>query len=95
MLRWGLPDAIQLAAIVVSNDGQGTLSGVPVVSLSQTDALGLDSILLSSATYETEMMERALESGIPNILGMYQDWPANMFGFDRKATGAEDTRWQM
>jgi hypothetical protein len=78
MLRWGLPDSIQLMAIVVTKGGHGTLSGIPIVPLAVIEPLNLDSILLSSVTYETEMIAQAREAGIPNILAMYQDWPADV-----------------
>jgi hypothetical protein len=63
-------------AIVVTKGGHGTLSGIPIVPLAVIEPLNLDSILLSSVTYETEMIAQAREAGIPNILAMYQDWPA-------------------
>jgi hypothetical protein len=67
LLRWGLPDAIELAGIVRSED-------------IRCDADANDAaILLSSASFESDMAQVCRDRGIQNVIALYGDWPLDVW----------------
>ena len=66
LLRWGLPDGIELVAVVDSN-------ALPAVRAN------FNALLLSSASFESDMAEHARRHGIRNVIALYGDWPGDMW----------------
>jgi len=79
LLRWGFPDGIEAVAIVVSGEPGGECDGRPVVGFQDLEPLGVEALLLSSCSFEPEMMVRARLEGIPNVLPLYSDWPKDFW----------------
>lgn len=67
LLRWGLPDSLELAVIIDSND------------LDTIRTMNVDGVLLSSASFEMDMSEACTRHGIRNVIALYNDWPRNMW----------------
>jgi hypothetical protein len=65
LLRWGLPDTLELAGIV----GTSSLPGV--------QSMNVDAVLLSSASFESDMSEAAKQHGLANVISLYGDWPGD------------------
>jgi hypothetical protein len=67
LLRWGLPDNLQLAAIVDTG------------SLSYLRSIRLDAVLLSSASFESDMAAECRRRCIRNVIALYGDWPKDIW----------------
>jgi hypothetical protein len=67
LLRWGLPDSIELAAIIDTHN------------LDAIKRMNVDAVLLSSASFETDMSQMCASHGISNVIALYNDWPRNMW----------------
>ena len=63
LLQWGLPDNLDLAGIIETT------------SLSTLQSLNVDAVLLSSASFESDMSDQAKKHGIRNVIALYGDWP--------------------
>jgi len=87
LLRWGLPDNIELLAIVGSNDLRSA-SGI-ARSLKKGKTAGREApvdhsnpppaILLSSASFESDMLETCRRRGIDAVIALYGDWPRDLW----------------
>jgi hypothetical protein len=67
LLQWGLPNTLELAAIVETR------------SLATLEAINFDALLLSSASFESDMWEQARKHGIRNVIQLYGDWPKDIW----------------
>jgi hypothetical protein len=65
LLRWGIPDTLELAGIVDSFSQEFVDADCPV--------------LLSSASFESDMAAACAQHGIQNIIALYNDWPRNVW----------------
>ncbi len=66
LLQWGLPDGLELAGIVET----GTVATL--------QAMAVDAVVLSSASFESDMAETAKRYLVPNVIALYGDWPASL-----------------
>jgi len=76
LLRWGIPDALRVSAVIVSDPHERTFEGISVVSPAEAVKLGLDAVLLSSRSFESDMLEEASAVGLRNVMPLYADRPA-------------------
>lgn len=67
LLQWGLPDGLELAGIVDTN------------SVATIQAMAVDAVVLSSASFESDMAETAKRYLVPNVIALYGDWPADIW----------------
>jgi hypothetical protein len=76
LLRWGFPDDLDLTIGVESEPRAPVFEGLPVVRPADLDPRRVDAVLLSSVTYESEMLHAA-RSSVPSIpvVPLYLDWP--------------------
>jgi hypothetical protein len=65
LMHWGIPDSIQFAGTIDSN------------SLATTPPPKVDAVLLSSASFESDMLEVCLRHKLPNPIALYGDWPGD------------------
>ena len=79
LLRWGIPDAISIQAILVSENAGGEIDGVPIASIDRFDPSLVDAVLLSSIPYEAEMTEAARHAGFERIVPLWSDWPPDFW----------------
>jgi hypothetical protein len=79
LLRWGIPDGIELIAIAETTPAQNAIGRWPIVSVRDLPSLTVDAVLLSSASFESDMAERARDLGLANVIALYGDWPAHMW----------------
>jgi len=79
LLDWGIPDDLEVAAIVETIPRSDSFRGLPVVPLSKLRLLEIDAVLISSSSFEPEMIQLALQSGAPRIVPMYEDWPPDLW----------------
>jgi hypothetical protein len=63
LLRWGLPDTIELVDIIKSPAGSGREL----------------TLLLSSSSFESDMLETCKQREIRNVVPLYSDWPREMW----------------
>jgi hypothetical protein len=63
LLRWGMPDGIRLVQCFKELE----------------DNVAADAILLSSASYESDMLARCRKLGTPKVIALYTDWPRDMW----------------
>jgi len=79
LLRWGVPETFEVGAIAVTgHPSVPALSGIPVHALDRLPPAAVDALLLSSATFEPEMLERASAAGF-QVLPLYGDWPTDFW----------------
>ena len=78
LLKWGVPDAIDVRAILVTDGPGGWLDGLPVVNLAQFDPTSVDAVVLSSIPFEAEMAVAARAHGVERVIPLWNDWPAHM-----------------
>jgi hypothetical protein len=67
LLQWGLPDSIELVEIVDSR------------SLTALTNRKVDAVVLSSSSFESDMLETCRLQGISNVIALYSDWPVDMW----------------
>jgi hypothetical protein len=79
LLQWGLPDEFELVAIVTSDGASHRTWDVPVVPLRSASSLELDALLLSSSSFEPEMISLAEQAGARRVIPLYSDWPADFW----------------
>lgn len=79
LLRWGVPESITVAGIIVSGPARGQISDIPVRSISELNPHDVDAVLLSSIPFESEMKSRAEQAGFRNIIPLYSDWPPDFW----------------
>jgi hypothetical protein len=75
LLQWGLPDQIALVGIVTSDGTSLRPWDVPVVCLQNASMLEIDALLLSSSSFEPEMIWAAERAGLQRVIPLYSDWP--------------------
>jgi len=63
LLKWGIPNGLRLLQFFTE---------LP-------DSLRADALLLSSASFESDMLERCSQREIPNVIALYTDWPKDMW----------------
>jgi hypothetical protein len=80
LLQWGFPDDLHLAMAVGTNGSASEFHGLPVVRPGALKSGEVDAILLSSVTYEPEMLEimSRLTPGVPAV-PLYSDWPRDFW----------------
>jgi hypothetical protein len=78
LLSFGWPDCQTLAGIVVTDGPDGRFCDLPVTSLNRISARIADAIVLSSASYEPEMLEAARDAGFAHVVPLYSSWPAGL-----------------
>jgi hypothetical protein len=66
LLQWGIPDNIELESIVDSRS---------LTTLANRN-VEIDAVLLSSSSFETDMLENCRKQGIDNVIALYGDWPS-------------------
>jgi hypothetical protein len=75
LLQWGLPDGIELVEILDSR------------SLATLKNRSVDAVLLSSSSFESDMLEACRHEGIRNVVSLYNDWPGNMWELQMIGSG--------
>jgi len=65
LLKWGIPDTLEFVGIVDSFSEKLPHVDCPV--------------LLSSASFESDMAAACAQHGIHNVIALYNDWPRNMW----------------
>ena len=80
LLQWGFPDDLTLTIAVASDPAGNDFQGLPVVCPAQLDHRVIDAVLLSSVTYEAEMLE-AVQQLAPRVpaVPLYSDWPPDFW----------------
>ncbi len=75
LLRWGLPDWIQCPALLSTTGTEDPIRGIPITPIRDFNFAAVDAILLSSLSYEGEMLEE-LHQHAPEarVLPLYSDW---------------------
>jgi hypothetical protein len=75
LLSFGWPDTLDLAGIAISEGSETTIDGLPVRPLAHLGPADADAILISSASYELEMLASARAAGFPRVVSLYDSWP--------------------
>src|SRR5262249_38274549 len=70
LLRWGMPDSISIV---------GTVGSEEDFNPEQTFNAQNSAILLSSASFEADMLDDCRHRGIQNVIALYTDWPGDMW----------------
>ncbi len=78
LLSFGWPDCQTLAGIVVTEGPDGRFGDLPVTSLARISARIADAIVVSSASYEPEMLEAARGAGFGHVVPLYSSWPVGL-----------------
>jgi len=78
LLRWGLPDDFRLTGIFDSK------------TYPASGEASFDAVLLSSASFESDMMAECRRRGIRNVIALYGDWPRDLWKASQE--GLEATR---
>ena len=77
VLSWGLPDALAYVAVLTSDGPAGTFEQLPLCPLAEFDPSTADAVVLSSTSFETDMMKLLAGRPLPiPVLPLYADWPA-------------------
>src|SRR5215467_296608 len=63
LLKWGVPDSVHVKSI---------LQALP-------DTLDVDTVLLSSASFESDMLQECKLRQVPNVVSLYTDWPRDIW----------------
>ena len=79
LLTWGIPDGLQVMAVIVSRPLERSFEYLPVVSAAEARRLAPDAILLSSSAFEPDMLAEAAATGLCNVIPLYTDWPADVW----------------
>lgn len=79
LLRWGLPDWLDCRAILAESGPADPLRGIPVARPGRFDFRQVDAVVLSSVSYEGEMLETLsrLAPSVP-VIPLYSDWPPGL-----------------
>jgi hypothetical protein len=72
LLRWGVPDNLELAGIVSTEE-------IPQLLEAGGEKQPAGTILLSSASYESDMLQTCRDLGIVNVIALYSDWPRDLW----------------
>jgi len=80
VLSWGVPDRLALLAIVETGRRASDLA-LPCFSVSEAcSRLPADAaVLLSSSSFESDMLQACRDHGIPNVVALYSDWPRDFW----------------
>jgi hypothetical protein len=73
LLRWGVPDIINVSAFLESR----TFNCFASSSAEQRD--DFDAVVLSSASFESDMLENCQRQGIHRVIALYADWPRDVW----------------
>jgi hypothetical protein len=79
LLSFGWPDCQTLNGIVVSGGPDRRFCDLPVTALDRIDPRIADAVVLSSATYEPEMLDAAHRAGFGHVVPLYSSWPAGLW----------------
>jgi hypothetical protein len=84
LIQWGVPDNIELVAILQSDDKETRATDGPIPQLRLSDATRFYSdpdsaVLLSSSSFETDMLDTCRNRGIRNVIALYGDWPRDLW----------------
>jgi hypothetical protein len=63
LLKWGVPDSVRVKSI---------LQTLP-------DTLDVDTVLLSSASFESDMLQECRLRQVLNVISLYTDWPRDIW----------------
>jgi hypothetical protein len=80
LLAFGWPDSQRLLGIVTTNQIGGTLKGLPIRHLAGLAPDAADAIVVSSVTYELEMVAAARAAGFHHVVSLYDAWPRTWTG---------------
>jgi hypothetical protein len=72
LLRWGVPDNLEIAGIVSTDE-------IPQLLEASGEKQHAETILLSSASYESDMLQTCRDLGIVNVIALYSDWPPDLW----------------
>jgi hypothetical protein len=75
VLRWGWPDGFACAGIVASRPDAASACGLPLVSLEACPPDAADTLVLSSLSYETDLLAAARARGWRRIVSLYEHPP--------------------
>jgi len=78
LLSFGWPDTQTVAGIVVTGGPDGRFCDLPVTALERINPRIADAIVLSSASYEPEMLESARLARFGHVVPLYSSWPARL-----------------
>jgi hypothetical protein len=73
LLRWGLPDRFELKGLVATRGTDPTVDGLSIRDLHECSPDSADALLLSSVSYEPEMLEAARARGWRRIVPLYSE----------------------
>jgi hypothetical protein len=79
VLTWGFPNQLVLTCVVSSTPTEETFRGLPLVAPAGLAARGVDAVVLSSVTYEGEMLETLRRQPSIPVFPLYSDWPPNLW----------------
>jgi hypothetical protein len=88
LLAFGWPDCQELTGIVVSDGEDSHIGGLPARSLDRVNVAHVDALVLSSVSYEPDMLAKAEEAGLRRIVKLYQSWPSSLTSMPTAGTGA-------
>ncbi len=79
LLRWGLPDWLECRAVLAGSPADSHIRGIPVSRPEDFDFRQVDAVVLSSVSYEGEMLETMsrIAPSLP-VIPLYSDWPAGL-----------------
>ena len=78
LLSYGWPDCQTLTGIVVTEGPDARFGDLPVTALDRINPRIADAIVLSSASYEPEMLEAARAAGFAQVIPLYSSWPVGL-----------------
>ena len=94
LLDWGLPDHLVLLGFIQSDPASAPTpaNATPAISSQEWNSPSslrlVDiaphvhdqfAILLSSASFESDMQKACADFGLPNVIALYADWPRDMW----------------
>jgi hypothetical protein len=78
LMSYGWPDCQTVTGIVVTEGTDSRVGDLPVTALDRINPRIADAIVVSSATYEPEMLESARAAGFEHVIPLYSSWPAGL-----------------
>ncbi|HEY6361541.1 MAG TPA: hypothetical protein VIX63_10585, partial [Vicinamibacterales bacterium] len=79
LLTWGFPNQLELTCVVSSTPTEGRYRGLPLVAAGDLNAGAVDAVVLSSMTYEAEMLEALRRHQAIPVFPLYLDWPPDLW----------------
>lgn len=79
LLAWGLPDWLDCRAILAESVPSEGIRGIPVFRPDRFEFKEVDAVMLSSVSYENEMLESLsrIAPSLP-VIPIYSDWPPGL-----------------